>query len=157
MSSSEGLSKLELVKANKLMRPEQIGFIKKIGEIRNRLAHDVDMIEGFKFQDHIASLDKNQLGQWKLCLSRSLSTRDEGDAEDYFNLAESEPRYIISAGLLDVLCLIEGSKAEFLAHSKAEEVAKVDTLEILESYQAKSGLKSEEYSYTFSIELDDTI
>jgi hypothetical protein len=155
MSSSDGLSKLELVKENNLMSPERIKFIKKIGEIRNKLAHDIKMIEGFKFPDYIKSLDNNQLGQWKRCLSCSLSMSEHEDAEDYFNLAETNPRDVIYLGLVDVVCTIEGDKVTFNAHSMCEDNARVDTMAALESYQSELGNECQERSHTFSIELDE--
>lgn len=47
MNSSDGISKLELVKANHLLSPEQMRFIRRIGELRNRLAHEVGMVDAF--------------------------------------------------------------------------------------------------------------
>ena len=52
MNSSDGISKLELVKANKLLSAEQMRFIRRIGEIRNRLAHEVGMVDAFSLVDY---------------------------------------------------------------------------------------------------------
>ena len=65
MNSSDGISMLELVKANSLLSLEQMRFIKKLGEVRNQLSHEVSLVDSFSFAEYISILDGNQLKNWR--------------------------------------------------------------------------------------------
>jgi hypothetical protein len=149
MNSADGVSMLELVKANELLNSEQIRFIKKIGEIRNQLAHKIDMVAAFSFDDYIASLDGNQLKNWR----RDIAYFElEGVSQKTTYLAVQEPRLSIAEALLDIICQVEESRvlAKNLAEGKV--VAERDTKELLDSLMEKQGVEVKE-SRTITIEL----
>jgi hypothetical protein len=149
MSSSDGISKLELVKANALLSPEQMRFIKRIGEVRNLLAHEVGMVDSFLFSDYISKFDGNQLKNWRRDMTYFL-------AEDKINhlsdVAVAEPRSLITEALLDLICQIEGSMVLVDITSESHDVGLEDTKQLVDSLVEKLGIEVE--TRTHSVELD---
>jgi len=148
MNSSDRISKLELVSANQLLSTEQVRFIKMLGEVRNRLAHDVRMVDAFSFEDHIAALDANQKKNWRRDLSYFLLEDPSRHSPD---VALTDPRESITGALLDIICKIEGSRVLIALSKEGDAVAKEDTKQLIESLIETSGATVE--TRTHSIDL----
>jgi len=148
MNSSDRISKLELVSANQLLSTEQVRFIKMLGEVRNRLAHDVRMVEAFSFEDYIGTLDANQKKNWRRDLSYFLLEDPSRHSPD---VALSDPREAITGALLDIICAIEGSRVLVALSKEGDAVAREDTKQLIESFIKTSGATVE--TQTHSIDL----
>lgn len=148
MNSSDRISKLELVSANQLLSTEQVRFIKMLGEVRNRLAHDVRMVDAFSFEDHIAALDANQKKNWRRDLSHFLLGDPSRHSPD---VALIDPREAITGALPDIICKIEGSRVLVSLSKEGDVVAKKDTKQLIESLIETSGATVE--TRTHSIDL----
>jgi hypothetical protein len=148
MNSSDGISKLELVKTNKLLSSEQIRFIGMLGKIRNQLAHDVCMVEAFSFDNYICNLDANQAKNWRRDLTYFTL---EDTRRDLPEDALSEPREAITGALLDLICTIERSKVLVAIEKEIDDVARDDTKQLIDSVIATTGAEVE--TRTHSIDL----
>jgi hypothetical protein len=140
MNSSDGICKLELVKANQLLSSEQMRFIRSLGEVRNQLAHDVCMVEAFSFDEYIGRLDSNQKKNWK----RDLTYYAVEDPSRHFpEAAITEPRVTIAEALLDLICTIEGSIVLVAMIKEGDDIAKEDTKQLIDSFIATTGAEVE--------------
>jgi hypothetical protein len=148
MNSSDGISKLELVKANSLLSLEQMRFIKKLGEVRNQLAHEVSLVDSFSFAEYISILDGNQLKNWQRDLTFFLI---EDDGKNHLNLAVSDPRLAITEALLDLICHIETSKVFRDIDSESQNVMRADTKELVDSMAEKLGVEVASSSHSFEL------
>ncbi len=148
MNSSDGISKLELVKANSLLSPEQMRFIKKFGEIRNLLAHEVSLVDSFSFVEHVSKLDGNQLKNWKRDMTYFLIEDEDNHLSD---MAVTEPRSAIAEALLDLICQIEGSRVLVDINSKSEDVAREDTQQLVDSLVEKLGIEVKTTTHSFEV------
>ena len=148
MNSSDGISKLELVKTNKLLSSEQIRFIGMLGKIRNQLAHDVCMVEAFSFDNYICNLDANQKKNWRRDLTYSALEDTRCDLPDD---ALSEPREAITGSLLDLICTIERAKVLVAIEKEIDDVARDDTKQLIDSVITTTGTEVE--TRTHSIDL----
>jgi len=148
MNSSDGISKLELVKANSLLSLEQMRFIKKFGEVRNQLAHEVSLVDSFSFVEYISKLDGNQLKNWRRDLTFFLI---EDDGRNHSDLAVADPRLAITEALLDLVCHIETSKVVNDIDSESQKVMKVDTKELVDSLAEKLGVEVASSTHSFEV------
>jgi hypothetical protein len=130
MNSSDGISKLELVKANQLLSPEQMRCTRRIGEIRNRLAHEVGMVDAFSLVDYVSEFDGNQIKNWRRDMTYFLLEDENRFSSD---MAVNDPRSAIIEALLDLICQIEGSRVLVDINSDMQDVAKEDTMQLLDS------------------------
>jgi hypothetical protein len=148
MNSSDGISKLELVKANSLLSLEQMRFIKKLGEVRNQLAHEVSLVDSFSFAEYISILDSNQLKNWQRDLTFFLI---EDDGRNHSSLAVSDPRLAITEALLDLICHIETSKVVRDIDSESQNVMRLDTKELVDSMAEKLGVEVASSTHSFEL------
>jgi hypothetical protein len=148
MNSSDGISKLELVKANSLLGAEQMRFIKKLGEVRNQLAHEVAQVDSFSFADYIANLDGNQLKNWRRDLTFFLI---EDDGRNHSNLAVTDPRLAITEALFDLICHIETAKVVNDIDSKSQNIMREDTKELVDSLAEKLGVEVASSAHSFEL------
>jgi hypothetical protein len=148
MISSDGICKLELVKANQLLSSEQMRFIRMLGEVRNPLAHDVSMVEAFSFDDYISNLDANQKKNWR----RDLTYYTLGDPKRHHpEVALTEPRETIAGALLDLIGTIEGLRVLASMNKEGDDVAKEDTKQMIDYLIETTGAEVE--TRTHSIDL----
>lgn len=61
--SNQRTGKIAFVKTLYILDEEQRRFIRSLSELRNKLVHDVQNI-GFTFEQHLQSMDKNQLSNF---------------------------------------------------------------------------------------------
>lgn len=148
MNSSDGISKLEPVKANQLLSPEQMRFIKRIGEIRNRLAHEVGMVDSFSFLDYISGFDGNQIKNWRRDMTYYLPEDENRFSSE---LAVNDPRSAITEALLDLICQIEGSRVLVEVNSDMQDVARDDTKQLLDSLVEQQVITVEGSTHTFEL------
>ena len=148
MNSSDGISKLELVKANQLLNSDQMRFIRRIGEIRNRLAHEAEMVNAFSLVDYVSEFDGNQIKNWRRDMTYFLLDYENGFSSD---IAVNDPRYAITEALLDLICQIEGSRVQVDINSDIQAVAKADTNQLLDSLVEQQVIQVVESSHTFEL------
>lgn len=148
MNSSDGISKLELVKANQLLSPEQMRFIRRIGEIRNRLAHEVGMVDAFSIVDYVSEFDGNQIKNWRRDMTYFLLEDENRFSSD---IAVNDPKSAITEALLDIICQIEGSRVLVDINSDMQDVAKEDTKQLLDSLVEQQVIKMVESAHTFEL------
>lgn len=148
MNSSDGISKLELVKANQLLSPEQMRFIRRIGEIRNRLAHEVGMVDAFSIVDYVSEFDGNQIKNWRRDMTYFLLEDENRFSSD---IAVNDPKSAITEALLDIICQIEGSRVLVDINSDMQDVAKEDTKQLLDSLVEQQVIKMVENAHTFEL------
>lgn len=148
MNSSDGISKLELVKANQLLSHEQMRFIRRIGEIRNRLAHEVGMVDAFSIVDYVSDFDGNQIKNWRRDMTYFLLEDENRFSSD---IAVNDPKSAITEALLDIICQIEGSRVLVDINSDMQDVAKEDTQQLLDSLVEQQVIKVVESAHTFEL------
>ena len=148
MNSSDGISKLELVKANQLLSPEQMRFIRRIGEIRNRLAHEVGMVDAFSIVDYVSEFDGNQIKNWRRDMTYFLLEDENRFSSD---IAVNDPKSAITEALLDIISQIEGSRVLVDINSDMQDVAKEDTKQLLDSLVEQQVIKVVESAHTFEL------
>lgn len=136
MNSSDGISKLGLIKANQLLSHEQMRFIRRLGEIRNLLAHEVGLVDTFAFRVYVSRLDGNQMKNWRRDMTYFMledPTRYPSD------VSVSDPRLAITEALLDLIRQIEGSRVQVDMKSEIQEVVEEDTMQLIDSLVEKQG------------------
>jgi hypothetical protein len=138
MNSSDGICKLELVKANQLLSPEQMRFIRRIGEIRNRLAHEVGMVDAFSLVDYVSEFDGNQIKNWRRDITYFLL---EDENRFSYDMAVNDPKSAITEALLDLICQIEGSRVLADINSDMQDVEKEDAKQLLDSLVEQQVIK----------------
>jgi len=138
MNSSDGICKLELVKANQLLSPEQMRFIRRIGEIRNRLAHEVGMVDAFSLVDYVSEFDGNQIKNWRRDITYFLL---EDENRFSYDMAVNDLKSAITEALLDLICQIEGSRVLADINSDMQDVEKEDAKQLLDSLVEQQVIK----------------
>jgi hypothetical protein len=148
MNSSDKISKLELVSANQLLSTEQVRFIKMLGEVRNRLAHDVSMVDAFSFEEHIGTLDANQKKNWRRDMSYAFL---EDPSQHSPDVSLNDPRKSITCALLDIICTIEGSRTLAVLSKDSDAIAREDTKQLIESLIKTSGATVETGTHSINL------
>lgn len=104
--------KLAFVGALELLPKEYQSFIKMLGEIRNKVAHDVKNL-GFDLRTHVGNFDKQQLKKWKELMLFGASETAEVDngpaGKAYVSnelILEANPRQFIAGATAQIVSLI---------------------------------------------------
>jgi hypothetical protein len=97
-TSNRDTGKSAFAKACGLLSDRHIAFIKRMSEIRNKLAHNIRNVD-FKLIDHIAKFTKQQSANWRqsLCWERkSFGESDEWPSGVSEEMARDNPKHAIT-------------------------------------------------------------
>jgi hypothetical protein len=119
-----------------------------LGEVRNRLAHDVRIVEAYSFEDHIGFLDANQIKNWRRDMSCFLLDKPSRHSPD---AALTDPRKAITGALLDKICTIEGSRVLVVLSEEGDAIAREDTSQLIEFLIENSGATVETQMHSIDL------
>lgn len=66
--ADEEIGKLDLTENLSLLTKDQRAFVRRMAELRNKLAHDFRYVR-FTFEDHLRKMDENQRKSWTKCIT----------------------------------------------------------------------------------------
>lgn len=112
-------SKLKMAKELNLLNSNERKFIKLFSSLRNELAHRIENVN-FTFENHIASLDKNQKKSWADAISWYAKSDDK---EYYLRNAIESPRMTIFIGIFIMAGLKSVQNIETKGHRDLTELA----------------------------------
>ena len=123
------VSKIKFVKIYDLLPEEQLKFLIKLSEIRNRLVHKFENID-FSFLDEIKSFDKNQKKSWGKMLTWYNLPSDT--ITKYQKLSIEKPRIAVWFSVFMFVSLTIVKINEIKGMSKIDEVAVETTKKLLD-------------------------
>lgn len=101
--SGDRFSKISVIKKLELLDSPSIAVIQRIGQIRNRLVHDVKHLS-FNIESYFRSLDVKDRKQFASQLSRMAAETDNSEFNDFLDEALAEyPKELLSLAILYVL------------------------------------------------------
>jgi hypothetical protein len=123
--SETSTGKLAFVKALGLLRAEELGFVKRFSELRNRLVHNVRNVS-FRFDSYVAGLDRNQRKAFQSALTYFTASHKE--VPDWRETALRRPKMALWFGTVNLL----GRAFVSAAQAEAERESIAAKLRILE-------------------------
>lgn len=128
--ADEEIGKLTLAKELNILPKEQRRFVRKMAELRNRLAHRVQDIE-FDFSKYVESLNSSQLRDWKESVAWFAIERD--NHEFWLQRAQEKPRLTVYLSIVLLLGMLDIAQVEAETPRKINAAALRTVSELLAS------------------------
>ncbi|HEX4976128.1 MAG TPA: hypothetical protein VFV48_09625 [Pseudomonadales bacterium] len=125
------VGKLALAKQLNLMSKEQLRFVRRMAELRNRLAHRVQDLN-FNLSEYVDALDQSQLRDWKESVAWFAIGRD--DPQPWLQGAKEKPRLVLYFSVVMLLSLLHLAKVEAETPRKIDAAALRTAEELFASF-----------------------
>lgn len=122
------IGKLAFAKEMGLLEKDQLAFVRRMAELRNRLAHRIEDID-FTFQEHLATFKAEQLKTWKV----TIAFFAEGLVEStrWQEVAEKQPRFAIAMAVIVLIGSLEISKSKDVTSRMLQDAMTVTAADLL--------------------------
>jgi hypothetical protein len=124
----ETVSKIAILKTYELLKPNEISFIVKLSEIRNRIVHKYENLN-FTFEKFIADMNSEQTKNWKKLLRLESIETNKMD-----KLILEMPVYAIWFNILNVINSILYQTYQLKANHRLTEESQKTSNELLELF-----------------------